>query len=439
MTGTAPSVAADPCSAPANEIVAENCKPGTPSSVWNIPDAGDSSIQGFATDISVNQSQRVDFKVNTVSSDYRLDIYRMGYYRGDGARKVATVQPSVALPQAQQSCATDTSTGLVECSRWNVSASWTVPGDAVSGIYFAHLVREDGPSGESHIFFVVRDDDGRSDLLFQTSDTTWQAYNQYGEHSLYTGGPGVSPQHGEYGFKVSYDRPFTTRDNAPEDWVFNAEYPMVRWLERNGYDVSYFSGVDSDRLGDELLEHRAFLSVGHDEYWSATQRANVTAARDAGVNLAFFSGNEVFWKTRWEDNRRTLVTYKETHAGTQDRPDRHVDRHLARHTLRPARRWPAGERADRPALHRQRRRHDLHGGARRRGQAAVLAPHQHRRPSWRVRDAASRHARLRVGRGRRQRLPAGRLVPRVVDEQAEHADPDRRGLALPDAEARCTT
>ena len=102
---------------------------------------------------------------------------------------------------------------------------------------------------------------------------------------------------------------------------------MVRFLEANGYDVSYFTGVDSDRLGSEILEHKAFLSVGHDEYWSAQQRANVEAARDAGVHLAFFSGNEVFWKTRWENSidasgtpYRTLVCYKETHAGAKIDP-----------------------------------------------------------------------------------------------------------------------
>ena len=70
-----------------------------------------------------------------------------------------------------------------------------------------------------------------------------------------------------------------------------------------------------------MLEHKLFLSVGHDEYWSGEQRANVEAARDAGVNLAFWSGNEVYWKTRWEpsldstpDAYRTLVTYKESYA-----------------------------------------------------------------------------------------------------------------------------
>ena len=69
-----------------------------------------------------------------------------------------------------------------------------------------------------------------------------------------------------------------------------------------------------------IQNHRVFLSVGHDEYWSGQQRANVEAARDAGVHLAFFSGNEIFWKTRWESSidssgtpYRTLVCYKETH------------------------------------------------------------------------------------------------------------------------------
>jgi len=307
----------DPCAAPANEIVVENCRPGSPPSEWDVPGAGDPSVQGFAADISVDQGEPVTFKIDTDARDYRLDIYRLGWYGGDGARLVATVQPSAALPQSQPACTEDAATGLVDCGNWAASASWSVPGDAASGIYFAHLVREDGTPGESHVPFIVRDDDGRSDLLFQTSDTTWQAYNRFGGNSLYTGGPGSNPGRA---YKVSYNRPFTTRDYAPEDWVFNAEYPMVRWLERNGYDVSYFTGVDSDRLGAEIREHRAFLSVGHDEYWSGAQRASVEAARDAGVHLAFLSGNEVFWKTRWEDAHRTLVSYKETHANAKIDP-----------------------------------------------------------------------------------------------------------------------
>lgn len=319
----APLAAAAPCDPPIeNPIACENSKPGNPASEWDVSGSGSASIQGFATEISVDQGETVQFKVDTPASAYRLDVYRMGYYGGMGARKITTIDPSASLPQSQPECLYESSTGLTDCGNWNVSASWDVPADAVSGIYFAKLVRTDGTNGSSHVFFVVRDDDGASDVLFQTADTTWQAYNEYGGNSLYTGSPAGRA------YKVSYNRPFTTRSDATEDWVFNAEYPMVRFLEANGYDVSYFTGVDTDRLGSEILEHQLFLSVGHDEYWSGQQRANVEAARDAGVHLAFFSGNEIFWKTRWENSidgsgtpHRTLVTYKETHANAVIDPE----------------------------------------------------------------------------------------------------------------------
>ena len=168
-----------PCAAPiTNPIACENSKPGNPASEWDVSGSGSTSIQGYATAISVDQGQTVSFKVSTPSSDYRLDIYRLGYYGGQGARRVTTVQPSATLPQNQPACTEQAATGLVDCGNWGVSASWAVPADAVSGIYLAKLVREDGTTGTSHIAFVVRDDDGNSDLLFQTSDTTWQAYNE---------------------------------------------------------------------------------------------------------------------------------------------------------------------------------------------------------------------------------------------------------------------
>ena len=317
---------ADPCAAPvANPIACENSQPGNSSSEWQVFGIGDPSIQGFATDISVNKGQTIRFKIDTNATAYRIDIYRMGYYGGLGARKVATVLPSVPLPQQQPACLNDASTGLVDCGNWAQSASWAVPASATSGIYFARLVRTN-TGGASHIVFVVRDDASQAAILFQTSDTTWQAYNEYGGNSLYVGAPAGRA------YKVSYNRPFITSQafggKGALSWVFGSEYPMVRWLEANGYNVTYTSGVDSDRRGGLLLQHKVFMSVGHDEYWSAAQRANVEAARNAGVNLAFFSGNEVFWKTRWEPSidgsntpYRTLVSYKETHANAKIDPD----------------------------------------------------------------------------------------------------------------------
>src|SRR5690606_35633477 len=302
-----------------NPIVLENAKPGNPSTEWMISGAVDLSIQGFATDFSVNKGNTVRFKIKTNASSYSVKIYRLGWYNGDGARFITNATITASLPQIQPDPITNTTTGLVDCGNWSESARWDIPDEAVSGIYIARLKRHD-TNGASHIVFVVRDDESNSDLIFQPSDATWHAYNVYGGNSLYTGATSLPAGHASH---VSYNRPFLNRiggggGGPGADYLFNAEYPMLRFLERNGYDVSYMANVDAAREGSLIQNHKVFLSVGHYEYWSKEQRDAVEAARNAGVHLAFFSGNEVYWKTRWENSAdgsntpfRTLVCYKE--------------------------------------------------------------------------------------------------------------------------------
>lgn len=308
-----------------DDIVAENNKAGNPKSEWDLTGggAGDFTILGFATDISYNKGQRVRFKIKTDASAYTINVYRMGYYDGDGARKVGTGVITATLPQTQPNPIEDAATGLTDCGNWAESAYWDIPANACSGVYIAKLTRTDN-GGASHIIFVVRNDGNTSKLFFQTSDATWQAYNPYGGNSLYTA---AGPLPNGHASKVSYNRPYITRSGGGggtvgEDWFFNSEYPMIRFLEKFGYEVSYTTNVDAARRGNEILLHKVFMSVGHDEYWSAEQRNSVEAARNAGVNLAFFSGNEVYWKTRWEnslanpsDTYRTIVCYKEGDQG----------------------------------------------------------------------------------------------------------------------------
>ncbi|MFC9560133.1 DUF4082 domain-containing protein [Agromyces sp. NPDC056965] len=310
ITTSATSADAAAC---ANPIACENALPGTDPSVWQIDGAGDDSIQGFATDISVNVGSTVDFKIDTNARAYTIDIYRTGWYQGLGARKITSVAPKVTLPQSQPQCITDVSTELYDCGNWRVSASWAVPSTAVSGVYVALLTRAD-TGGQSHITFIVRDSASTAAVMFQTSDPTWHAYNLYGGSDFYAGAANGRA------YKLSYNRPFSTRDGVTSrDFYFSAEFAMVRFLERNGYDVTYASGVDTARNGAALLKHEVFLSVGHDEYWSGAQRANIQAARDAGVDIQFLGGNVGYWRTRYEPSAdasaspyRTLVSYKET-------------------------------------------------------------------------------------------------------------------------------
>ncbi|MEO8631385.1 MAG: N,N-dimethylformamidase beta subunit family domain-containing protein, partial [Betaproteobacteria bacterium] len=259
-----------------NPVTCENLLPGSPPSEWSIKEPGDSTIRGFATDTSINAGGTIRFKIKTTASAYHIDIYRAGWYQGKGARKVTpTLRPSASLPQTQPACRIDTSntTGLIDCGNWAESAAWSVPSTAVSGVYFARLVRDD-TGGSSYIFFNVRNDSRHSAIVYQTSDTTRLAYNPYGGNSLYQcqiACPPANPKPYRGAYKVSFNRPNIAVNLGMQYSFFSAEFQLVEFLEANGYDVSYLSGVDTDRDGARLKNHSVFISSGQDEYWSGNQ------------------------------------------------------------------------------------------------------------------------------------------------------------------------
>ena len=275
----------------ANPVACENQLPGDPQSDWQVDGVGDPSIQGYPTQMSVNAGDTEQFKINTPSAGYHIDILRLGYYGGDGARKVAAnIKPTATLPQTQPACQTFSDTGLIDCGNWSVSASWTVPANAVSGVYIAHLVRDDSKDlgGDSQIPFVVRNDSSHSDMVVATDDATWQAYNDYGGNSLYTctvACPPGNPLGYKAAYSVSYNRPFDggfITDNGAS-YLWYTEYQMIRFLEENGYDVSYVADADLDRSGSLLLNHKLFISSGHDEYWSGP---NATTSRRRSTRVS---------------------------------------------------------------------------------------------------------------------------------------------------------
>lgn len=273
---------------------------------WQLANpAGQRQIEGFASHASINRGGSIRLFVNTAEPTYTIEIFRMGWYGGVGAKRM--LGPVTRPGRVQPEPATDPATGLLECN-WGDPYLVHVPsspgGDWPSGVYLAKLTA--GISGaQSYITFVVRDDFRRSDLLFQTSVTTYQAYNPWGGPSLYT-----KPRT----YRVSFDRPYK-RGHGSGDFLF-WEYSLVRFLEREGYDVTYTTDIDTHERGDLLTLHKGFLSVGHDEYWTGQMRDHVEAARDRGVSLGFFGANIAYWQIRLEpsaitgESDRTIVGYK---------------------------------------------------------------------------------------------------------------------------------
>ena len=295
-----------------NPTQVENARPGTADWELTAP-ASDREIEGYASATSVERGETIDLYVSTSDSAYTVDVFRMGWYGGTGARRVAG--PLVRPGRAQPMPTPDPATGLMEC-RWQEPYRLRTAGGEgpwPSGVYLARLTAS-ASGRQAYIVFVVRDDARRAALLFQSSVTTFAAYNNWGGRSLYAFNSGGHPARA-----VSFDRPYAmdpygvALDGAGE-FLRRFDYNTVRWLEREGYDVAYATDVDTHRSAD-LSRHRVFLSVGHDEYWTWEMRDHVEAARDRGVHLAFLGANASFWQIRLEPGAsgaadRTIVGYK---------------------------------------------------------------------------------------------------------------------------------
>jgi Abnormal spindle-like microcephaly-assoc'd, ASPM-SPD-2-Hydin len=310
-SGVGAIISAPSAQATSNAIQNENTFPGDPT--WNDFNANlsQTALSGYASPISVNHGQTVNFYVTTTSATVTIKIYRMGWYGGTGARLMQTMSPFTGQQQAIPN--PDPVTGIVVCN-WQVSASLAIPSGWTTGVYLAKLV---GSSGDkSFIFFNVRNDGGHEDFVFQTSVTTYQAYNQYGGTSLYNNSASDPTYHSPHATKVSFDRPFNPGDGNGSGHFLWYEYPMLRWAEKNGFDMTYTTNIDTDLNTNPLTNHKAFFSVGHDEYWSKAMRDNVEAAIAAGVNAGFFGANDVYWQVRFEPNAagvpdRVMVGYKD--------------------------------------------------------------------------------------------------------------------------------
>ena len=303
-----------------NAIIKENKLPGTQD--WILKEAEikfdqptldnlwmgpirSSTIEGYCDKLYVKQGDSIGFHVSTKEETYSMDIFRIGYYQGNGGRLVKSLGEFKGkyynTPEA------DPDTYLIECN-WEEAHREMVPPDWVSGFYLVKLRSEGGWC--NYMSFVVTDEKPH-DYVFQVADFNSHAYNRWPEHhSLYnnieTGidnywGPrNVSSFRRPQG-KLSQlvDLPLTMGAGEFFAW----QYPFVFWAEKMGYDLTYISNMTLHESGPEILTRaKGFLVVGHDEYWTDKMYENTVKARDQAVSIGFFCGNSVFGRFRLMTN-----------------------------------------------------------------------------------------------------------------------------------------
>lgn len=280
----------------------ENLRHGTPG--WLGPQVTDRGVEVYASQTDALPGDRVALHVSTTpAASYRVLVYRIGWYGGVGARQVAST--GVEQGTSQPVPAPDAATGEIDAN-WPTTDIVRFGKKWVTGYYDVRVLLTSGPeAGKSaDTYVILRQPASRTPMLVQVPVNTWQAYNSWGGKSLYDL-PGLQPR----ARVVSFDRPyawFGPGGQGPLGW----EVPLVRYIERNGWNVSYQTDVYTDAHEASLLPHRLDVVAGHDEYWSKRMRDAWEAARDHGVNLAFMGANAAYWQVVMQDGGREIMAYK---------------------------------------------------------------------------------------------------------------------------------
>lgn len=269
----------------------ENRLPGTLA--WRLPSSpGPGLVEGYVSEQDVAPGDQERFYVNAPGARWvRVELFRLGWYQGLGGRLIKR-SPRLRA-ERQTPCTHDSRTGLTQCG-WHPTWSLRLPRSLVSGVYVGKLVASTG--AQRYTLFVVRGARPGA-MVAQISTATYEAYNDYGGDSLYPAALPVGVTGSHQGVEVSYDRPYDTATGAGQ--LFSRDIAMVRFLERSGYPLTYTTDVGVDLHPDELRGARAVVDIGHSEYWSQRAHDAYAAARDHGVNLAFFTSDTMGWRVRY--------------------------------------------------------------------------------------------------------------------------------------------
>jgi hypothetical protein len=293
-----------------NPIATENTCLGNSDWKWSGDAPGPTDIEGFVTPASVNIGESIRLFVTTTTPTYTFEIFRIGWYSGAGGRLMYSSRPESGIKQPAPTI--DPKTRMVRCDNWKPGPTVSIPSYWMSGMYIIKFHSADGHSHYTPL--VVRDGASKAPIVFQASFLTYQAYNQWGGYGLYLGkNPTTKTSDAaNRAYAVSFDRPYLRHGGLGDLPV--SELNMIRWLERESFDVTYVTDMDVDTNSTLLRGRRLLVVGGHDEYWSTAMRDHVTAARDTGVSLAFFSANNMYWHVRLQPSPlgedREVICYR---------------------------------------------------------------------------------------------------------------------------------
>jgi hypothetical protein len=284
------------------------------SVLWSISSVRKSfrPIEAYLEKKSFQTGDRLQFKVHTPFETFHIDFFRLGAQK----EKVATAS---AKGEIQNFADLSYQQGV----NWKTNFEWVIPQKWKPGLYIAELTDK---QGLFQVPFVVRSHSPSNSLVVLVSTNTWQAYNNWGGHSLYT------KKGDAFNSLVHEYRPNIQAQLFKSDHLLLQDWQMLRWLEWSGFHYDLITDRDLDSRPKVLDGHKTLAVGGHAEYWTVAMYDRLDSFLKTGGNLLHLSGNSIYWKTTIKGQQLEVKKNRDQHSHDHSKGGkwRHVGRNEAK-------------------------------------------------------------------------------------------------------------
>ena len=311
-------------------------------------------LLGYVWPKWVRGGDRAEFRVHSDAA-YKLDLWRygqakelvrpIGWFDEHGPRATVQLTPDGDYTQSG-----------VEWNKHGYTSphhKQFVAAPAQTGLYYFHAHSEAG-----HFFtfpWIVAPAAPRARLAVLASNITWNAYNSFGGRSNYIHPdklpptPTVNsrlelrrytdPHHINYDAEdydpLSFDRPepinHVPESDQPTDPIAGraachlapAEWRLLAWLERNGFEYDYYAETQLHFGQLALNDYKLLIISTHPEYWSSEMYFEVKDwVFRRGGRLIYLGGNGLNCAVEFLDEQ-TCIYRNDDVRKLQDRGERY--------------------------------------------------------------------------------------------------------------------
>ena len=259
-------------------------------------------LEGYTNQMFYFQNDTIKFYLKSKSTQNNIYIDRIispYKYKRIYKNSFGRIKQNISTNQSEFGC------------NWEESLSFVLDSSFDDGYYL--VILEDDLDNEFKFPIIINDNSENLKIALLSPTSTWNAYNSWGGKSLYNNAIDSSNV-----YFVSTQRPNTLLHSGKHD--IHIEANIFNWFENN-YNITIYPDNILDYSPNILNDASIIILSYHCEYISSkTYNKLISLVENSGKSLISIGGNQVYWKTKWNSDfktmecRKDLTFFKDTYS-----------------------------------------------------------------------------------------------------------------------------